>query len=78
MKSILKIAITSALLIIFIGINISLSAQEPPHPPTSGHGTEGNQPGGGSAPLDGGLGIIIAISLISCGKKMYKLKQNQE
>ncbi|MBK7028644.1 MAG: hypothetical protein IPH45_05305 [Bacteroidales bacterium] len=54
----------------FITFAPSAFAQEPPHPPTSGHGVNGNQtPGNTSAPIDGGLGILIALSIAYGAKK---------
>lgn len=58
----------SYLLIIIVTIGaIALcnpaKAQEPPHPPTIGHGNQGNQAPGGTAPIDGGLGILITFGL---------------
>ncbi len=47
-------------------------SQEPPHPPATGHGLQGNQPPpGGSAPLDDGLSILLALGLAYGAKKVY-------
>lgn len=38
-------------------------AQEPPHPPTTGHGHVGNQSPGTSARLGDGVSILVAFAL---------------
>jgi len=52
-----------------------VNAQEPPHPPTSGHGINGNQNPGSSAPLDGGTGIIIALGIAYGFRKTLRSKE---
>jgi len=42
-----------------------------PPPPGGGHGQSGNGPPVG-APIDGGLGILIAMGAIYGGKRLYK------
>jgi hypothetical protein len=39
------------------------TAQEPPHPPNSGHGMGGNHSPGGNAQLTDGIGILIAFAI---------------
>jgi hypothetical protein len=36
-------------------------AQDPPHPPQSGHGVKGNQSPGGTARIGDGVSILIAF-----------------
>jgi len=51
----------------------NLSAQEPPHPPSSGHGQNGNQPPpGGGAPIDGGISILLALGAAYGMRKVIK------
>jgi hypothetical protein len=54
------------LLIFFaVATHYNLIAQEPPHPPhppQSGHGQQGNQSPGGTAPIGGGLTIMVLLS----------------
>lgn len=38
-------------------------AQEPPHPPNSGHGVGGDHSPGGNAQLTDGIGILIAFAI---------------
>jgi hypothetical protein len=61
-KSILTIAIGMGLVVMTLG-------QDPPSMPGS-HGDDGNQPAG--APIDGGLGILLAMGAAYGGKKLYK------
>ncbi|MDP1622513.1 MAG: hypothetical protein Q8M08_09280 [Bacteroidales bacterium] len=50
-----------------------ISLSDPPGPP--GSGTAGSEQGGGQtpvgAPIDGGLGILLALGLGYGGKKLY-------
>jgi hypothetical protein len=53
-------------------INSSISAQdEPPLPPD--HGRNGDHPVG--APIDGGLGILLALGAAYGGMKLYLLRK---
>jgi len=56
----------------FLVISNPISAQEPPHPPTTGHGSQGNQPPGGGAPIDGGLSILLALGIAYGTRKALK------
>jgi hypothetical protein len=71
MKRYFSFLLTVALILVLSFSLNSLSAQEPPHPPTIGHGTKGNQPTG-SAPIDGGLSILLAMGLAYGAKKSIK------
>jgi hypothetical protein len=62
MKRTTYLLLASFLMIAFLVISNPLSAQEPPHPPTVGHGSKGNQAPAG-APIDGGLGLLISLGL---------------
>jgi hypothetical protein len=61
MKRSFKIMLNIAFLLAFFAFIVPAIAQEPPHPPTTGHGNVGNQSPNGSAPIDGGLSILIAL-----------------
>lgn len=52
-------------------------ADPPPPPPPGGHGSGGNQPPVG-APIDGGLGILIAMGAAYGGKKLYTAKKDKK
>ncbi len=52
-------------------------SQSPPPPPTGvGHGQTGNQ-NGGSAPIGGGLFIMLGLGAAYGGKKLYHLFDNE-
>lgn len=53
-------------------------AQEPPHPPTSGHGSSGNQSPNGSAPIGGGLGILAAFGIAYASRKISITRSKKE
>ena len=46
-------------------------AQSPPPPPPAEHGVDGNSNPRG-APIDGGLGILLALGAAYGGKKLYQ------
>jgi hypothetical protein len=49
-----------------------VNAQEPPHPPTVGHGQKGNQAPGGAAPIDGGVSVLL---LLAAGYGTYSARK---
>lgn len=71
MKNIKQLLLITTIFLALIVMTPSVSAQEPPHPPSTGHGTHGNQ-NPGSAPIDGGLSILIALGLAYGAKKSVK------
>lgn len=63
----------------FLTISHTVIAQEPPHPPTSGHGQPGNQnPTNGGAPVGEGLFILLALGLTRAGYKSSVEKKDSE
>ncbi len=77
MKNIHQLLLLAALSLVLILCVPVVNAQEPPHPPTTGHGVNGNQtPGNASAPIDGGLGILLAFGL-AYGMKKASAKTNE-
>jgi hypothetical protein len=76
MKQTIKIIICSCALFALFLIMPYSNAQEPPHPPTTGHGVNGNQSPGGTAPIDGGLGILIALGVAFGTRKLIKEKKS--
>ncbi len=73
MKNIIRTLIITAL----VCIGISVWAQAPPPPPgnaqTGGGGSDG--PIGG--PIDGGLGILLALGAAYGGRKLYMSRQEK-
>jgi len=70
MKTIFRICILCAGL--FLGSNMTVFGDEStPPPPPSEHGAGGNQ-GPAGAPIDGGLGILLALGLGYSIKKCVK------
>ena len=70
-KNILRIVI----ILLFIGTAYTVSAQPPP-PPTGGTGGSNNQNNklGGSAPIGGGLFILLGLGTAYGGRKIYYIK----
>lgn len=62
---------TTLLLVLIISLfSFPLFAgTNPPDPP--GHGQTGDQPAGGSAPIGGGLFILLGLGAAYAGKKLY-------
>ena len=52
-------------------------ADPPPPPPPGGHGQGGNQPPSG-APIDGGMGILIAIGATYGGWKLSQARKERK
>ena len=64
------------MLITVVMITVVAYAQDvPPPPPPANHGNEGNSQG---APIDGGLGILLALGAAYGGKKVYHLWKDQQ
>ncbi len=51
-------------------------AQTAPPPPSGGHGLITNQVAGGSAPIGGGLFILLGLGAAYAGKKLYNHKKS--
>ncbi len=65
-------------LIFTLAIAISASvvfAQDPPPPPGGGHGQGGNQTPGGSAPLTGGIALLVTFGAAYGAKKVYDARK---
>jgi len=72
MKTFKNIIIISSFFMLSI-LPLSIQA-DPPGMPGS-HGESGDQPPGGGAPIGGGIGMVIAMSLAYLGKRTYQLNQ---
>jgi len=78
MNSFKKTLLTT--LFLFAGMFMfSVMADEPldnpPPPPGGGHGGGGNSQG---APIDGGLGILLAFGVGYGAKKLYQLRSQKD
>jgi len=66
-------------LMMFILLPLLILADNPGPPPPPGQ--TGGGPGGGSvpvgAPIDGGLGILLALGIGYGGKKIYDVRKKQ-
>jgi len=69
MKKYLKTLVLSASFILFA---VNGFSQAPPPPPGSGHGQSGNQ-NGGSAPIGGGLFVLLGLGAAYGGKKLLRI-----
>jgi len=65
-------------------VNQEMKGQTPPPPPpppnsgaNNGHNLGGNQ-GAPGAPIGGGLEILIGLTLLYAGKKIYRIKHTGE
>ena len=50
-------------------------AQDPPPPPGGGHGQGGNQTPGGSAPITGGIALLLTFGAAYGAKKVYDARK---
>ena len=66
---------TLKLILIFLSIIALpfLSQSAPPAPPVGGGGGGGGVPVG--APIDGGMGILLALGFAYGGKKLYTIRK---
>jgi hypothetical protein len=75
----MKSTIKSLILAAFLTFSVNaLFAQGPPPPPAGGHGSGGNQPAGGGAPIEGGVGILLALGAAYGARKVYQLRKKDE
>ncbi len=75
MKLTVKKFVAGIIFLLLSFLCVPLQAQEPPHPPGSGHGQQGNQNPGGTAPIDGG---IVFLMVFAAGYATIKQKQTPE
>ena len=74
----MKKILSSLLVAAFVCLSFMALAQAPPPPP--GNPSSGGGGGGGpvGAPIDGGLGILLAMGVAYGGKKLYKARKVKE
>jgi len=73
-----KLIVQFVLVIGFSLSSMALLAQGAPPPPPEGHGGSTNQPAGNTAPIGGGLGILLALGAAYGGRKIYKAWQQNK
>jgi hypothetical protein len=76
----MKKMIRSIAIILFITAGLTLanlSMAQPPSPPPSGSNSGNHTPMGGAAPIDGGLGILLAAGLGYGAKRVYQAKYSE-
>jgi hypothetical protein len=77
MKTLSKLSFLAFLIVFtFLVSNVNIAiGQVPPPPPgggsNNGHGLGGNQPASQSAPIGGGLGVLIILGTLYAGKKAF-------
>ena len=74
MKKQIKTLLLSLSFLMFAANGFS---QPPPPPSGAGHGASGNQ-NGGSAPIGGGMFILLGLGAAYGGKKLYRMFDEQE
>jgi hypothetical protein len=71
-------AIRTGLLALMLAVADSISAQGPPQPPGIVHGTGGDQPAGGSAPVGGGVCMLLALATTyGIGRGIINYRKNE-
>ncbi|NPD85024.1 hypothetical protein HNS38_09660 [Lentimicrobium sp. L6] len=68
-----KLAIKTLMIFSFSLISLGLFADPPGMP--GGHGTDGDAPPGGGAPIGAGIGIMVALGAAYGG---FRMKNNEE
>lgn len=77
MKRKLSILLSVATFLLMLWITPVTKAQDPPHPPQSGHGVKGNQSPAGNAKVGDGISILIAFAL-AYSYKRFKQKRSHK
>ncbi|MBK7213338.1 MAG: hypothetical protein IPH88_08640 [Bacteroidales bacterium] len=73
----MKTRLIYLILVLSLCFSVQVFSQEPPHPPSSGHGNHGNQPAGGSAPIDGGMGFLILLGVANASCRVLRKKDSE-
>ena len=73
MKLTAKHFVAGILLLLLSIVCVPMQAQEPPHPPGSGHGQTGNQNPNGTAPIGGG---VVFLMIFAAGYATVKQKRS--
>ena len=82
MKNISKLIKVTLILTLFMGWGLTAMAQggAVPPPPPGEHGSTGNQApdSGGSAPIGGGIAILLSLGAAWGGKKVYQAYKGRD
>lgn len=78
MKKIKNIFLPVIFTIILITSVSPILASDPPEPPGQGHGTGGDLPPGGGAPIGSGTIILLALGAAYGGKKVYDNRKKED
>ena len=73
MQKMIKITIISFVFSLVFLLPLGVNADPPGMP--GNHGSNGDAPPGGGAPLGSGIAMIIAMSAVYGSKKLFQLKQ---
>jgi hypothetical protein len=76
MKNKLRQLLLAGIFVCILPVSISI-AQEPPHPPTIGHGNKGNAPAG-NARIGDGASILVAFALAYAYQKYSRRKKKNK
>jgi len=82
MKNTLNTILKTFIIVLILSITYSLEAQSfPPTPPGGDDGntntTDNSQGSGGSAPIGGGLFILLGLGAAYGGKKLYDVRKEK-
>ncbi|MCF6170256.1 MAG: hypothetical protein L3J31_03155 [Bacteroidales bacterium] len=69
--------IVSGLFILFLSGGMPAQSTNPPDPPGD-HGSGGDQPPGGSAPLGSGMLVLVGLGAAYGGKKVFELRNQDD
>lgn len=61
--------------LLFAGSALFNNLHADPPSPGGGHGQTGNQPGGGAAPLGGGIAVLLTLGAAYGAKRVYDAKK---
>ena len=79
MKNIANFVKIALMLTLFIGWNLVVPAQVPPPPPDeNGSSTNQGAGTGGSAPIGGGIAILLSLGAAWGGRKVYQAYKVRE
>jgi hypothetical protein len=65
-------------ILFFLGFAYGSYCQAPPPPPDGGSNTQNNKLDGRGAPIDGGLGILLALGGAYGARKIYKMRKEKK